>query len=36
MLFMDELCIFSHLGFTYTTYITVKSDFLIIYIFRLN
>jgi len=24
-LFMDELLIFSHLGFTYKTYITVKS-----------
>jgi len=22
--FLDELCLFSHLGFTYTTYITVK------------
>ena len=30
MLFMYELRIFSYLGFTYTTYITVKSEFLII------
>jgi len=27
---MDEFCLFSHLGFTYTTYITVKGEFLII------
>lgn len=33
---MDEFCLFSHLGFTYTTYITVKSQFLIISIFRLK
>lgn len=25
---MNELRLFSHLGFTYTTYITVKSEFL--------
>lgn len=25
-LFMNEFCIFSHLGFTYTTRITVKSE----------
>lgn len=35
-LFVGEFCIFSYLGFTYTTYITVKSEFLIIYIFRLK
>ena len=27
-LFMDEFRIFFHLGFTYTTYITVKGEFL--------
>ena len=31
-LLMDEFCIFSHIGFTYTTYITVKGEFFIIYI----
>lgn len=35
-LFVGKFCIFSHLGFTYTTYITVKGEFLIIYIFRLK
>lgn len=29
-LFMDEFRLFSHLGFTYTTYITVKGEYLII------
>ena len=28
---MDEFRIVSHIGFTYTTYITVKSEFLLIY-----
>ena len=31
--FMNEFPIFSHLGFTYTTYITVKSEFLISFLF---
>lgn len=29
-LFIDEFRIFSHLGFTYTTYTTVKREFLIL------
>jgi len=29
-MFMDKFCLFLHLGFTYTTYITVKSEFIII------
>jgi len=30
---MDELCLFSHLGFTYTTYITVKGGFFLVFRF---
>lgn len=33
--FRDEFRLFSHLGFTHTTYITVKRKFLIFIIFRL-
>lgn len=34
--FMDEFRILSYLGFTYTTYITVKSDFIIILILNIS
>ena len=35
-IFMDEFRILSYLGFTYTTYITVKSDFIIILILNIS
>lgn len=35
-IFMDEFRIFSYLGFTYTTYVTVKSDFIIILILNIS
>lgn len=35
-IFMDEFRIFSYLGFTYPTYITVKSDFIIILILNIS
>lgn len=34
-IFMDEFRILSYLGFTYTTYITVKSDFINILILNI-
>jgi hypothetical protein len=35
-IFMDEFRILSYLGFTYTTYITVKGDFIIIKILNIS
>lgn len=35
-IFMDEFRILSYLGFTYTTYITVKSDIIIILILTIS